>query len=125
MKKTKILYWVATGIVSLMMLYSGYLYLVSPDIAEGFVHLGFPNYFRVELGLAKIGGGILLLAPIKGRFNEWLYAGFTITFISAFVAHISAGDPLSKAIAPIVFLAILAGSYMAYHKLEEQKMAEN
>ncbi len=74
MKATRISYWILTGIVSLMMTYSGYAYLSDPKIAQAFIHLGYPGYFRVELGIAKLIGVVLLLLPVPPRVKEWTYA---------------------------------------------------
>ena len=60
---------------------------------------------------AKILGVVALLAPGLHRLREWAYAGFAITFISAFIAHTSSGDPASVAAAPLVALTLLAISY--------------
>lgn len=117
MKATKITYWILTGLVSLMMAFSAYKYLTDPTIAEGFKHLGFPSYFRVELAIAKVIGAILLLAPVAARVKEWTYAGFVIVFISAFIAHTASADPVANRVGPIVFLLVLIGSYITYHKL--------
>ena len=99
-----------------MMIFSAYSYFTNPEVKQGFQHLGFPDYFRVELAIAKILGAIILLAPIKGQVKEWAYAGFAITFISAFIAHSASGDPINNRIGPIVFLVVLALSYFTYHK---------
>jgi uncharacterized membrane protein YphA (DoxX/SURF4 family) len=117
MKTNKITYWTATVIVSIMMLFSAYSYLANPAVAQGFHHLGFPDYFRVELAIAKLIGAVLLLAPFAIRIKEWAYAGFAITFISAFVAHTVSGDPVANRLGPIVFLILLVTSYITYHKL--------
>jgi hypothetical protein len=117
MKTTKITYWAATAIVSLMMVFSAYSYLANPAIAQAFHRLGFPDYFRIELAIAKLIGAVLLLAPVSARIKEWVYAGFAITFISAFIAHVSSGDPVNYKVMPILFLAILVVSYVTYHKL--------
>ncbi len=120
MKSQKITYWVTTSIVALMMLMSGPMYFVSPEAIEGFRKIGFPDFFRMELGAAKVIGALVLLIPmIPSRIKEWAYAGFGITFISAFIAHLASGDPMSKAIAPIVVLAVLAVSNVTYHKLNK------
>ncbi|GAA3973056.1 DoxX family protein [Pedobacter ginsengiterrae] len=115
-KTIKITYWISTAIVSLMMIFSSYSYFTNPEVKQGFQHLGFPDYFRVELAIAKILGAIILLAPIKEQVKEWAYAGFAITFISAFIAHSASGDPINNRIGPIVFLVVLALSYFTYHK---------
>lgn len=119
MKIEKILYWTTTGIVGLMMTYSAYAYLSEEAMISGFEHLGFPDYFRVELAIAKLIGVILLLAPIGVRFKEWTYAGFTIVFISAFIAHSAAGDPIDSRIAPVVFMVLLMISYATFHKVRK------
>jgi uncharacterized membrane protein YphA (DoxX/SURF4 family) len=116
MKTIKITYWITTAIVALMMTYSTYAYLTQPVVAQAFHHLGFPDYFRVELAIAKIIGAIVLVAPIGTRFKEWAYAGFAITFVSAFIAHTASGDPMTNRVMPVVFLLLLAVSYVTYHK---------
>lgn len=112
MKANKIVYWASTSIVSLMMTFSAYMYLSRPEMKEGFHHLGFPDYFRIELGIAKLLGAVLLLAPVAARVKEWVYAGFAITFVSAIVSHAASGDPVQAKIMPAVFLALLIVSYV-------------
>lgn len=117
MKTNKIIYWTTTAIISLMMLFSAYNYFANPEMAKAFTHLGFPNYFRIELGTAKILGALVLLIPqIPARIKEWSYVGFAITFVSAAIAHYSSGDSISVIVMPIVFLIILVVSYMYFHK---------
>jgi hypothetical protein len=118
MKKDKIIYWVSTAFLSLMMLFAGFSYFTSPMAKEGFAHLGFPDYFRIELGTAKILGVIALLLPmVPSKIKEFGYYGFAITFISAFIAHLSSGDPMRVAINPVVALLILVVSYVYYLKI--------
>lgn len=119
MKTTKIIYWATTGIIAFMMLFSGYAYLTDPKIEQGFTHLGFPGYFRVELAIAKFIAAVLLLAPVSARVKEWAYAGLAFTFVSAFIAHSASGDPASSTAMPLVFLAVLAVSYLTYNKKQK------
>lgn len=118
MKAIKITYWCTTSLVALMMIYSTYAYLTQPAIAQGFSHLGFPPYFRVELAIAKLIGGIVLLTPFASKIKEWAYAGFAITFLSAFIAHTASGDPVARRIMPVIFLALLAVSYYTKSRKE-------
>lgn len=114
----KIIYWIITGLVSALMLLSGFAYFTNPDVAEGFAKMGFADFFRLELGAAKILGAIVWLIPVvPGRIREWTFAGFAITFISAFIAHISIGDPLSVAVAPLVVLGLLSLSHFFYARV--------
>jgi hypothetical protein len=116
MKAINITYWIITAIVGLMMLFSTYAYLSDPALTAAFQHIGYPDHFRVALAIAKFVGVILLLAPVAPRIKEWAYAGFTFTFIGAFLAHSAAGDPISVRIMPIVFLLLLITSYVTFHK---------
>jgi hypothetical protein len=84
--------WIATALFCLQIGFTAYAQLRLPQVAEAFAHLGFPDYFRVELALAKLFGMVLLLAPVPARLKEWAYAGFAITLGSALIAHLSVGD---------------------------------
>jgi hypothetical protein len=85
-------YWIFTALFCLQMSFTAYAQLALPQVAEAFTHLGFPDYFRVELAWAKFVGVVLLLAPTPARLKEWVYAGFAINIVSALVAHLSVGD---------------------------------
>jgi hypothetical protein len=85
-------FWTVTTIFCLQIGFTAYAQLTLPQVAEAFAHLGFPDYFRVELAWAKLLGVALLLAPVPARLKEWVYAGFAITLVSAVIAHLAAGD---------------------------------
>ena len=85
-------YWIATALLCLQMGFTAYAQLSLPQVAEAFRHLGFPDYFRMELAWAKLLGVVLVLAPVPARIKEWAYAGFAITLASALIAHFSVGD---------------------------------
>jgi hypothetical protein len=121
MKTTKIIYYVTTGITSLMMLFASYSYLTQQATIQTFQHLGYPGYFRVELAIAKIIGVVLLWAPVSRRLKDLAYAGFTLSYISAFIAHFCSGDPTPFLIFPFISLGLLFGSYKTYEKLQEAK----
>ena len=91
-KANAIVYWAATALFCLQMGFTAYAQLSLPQVAEAFTHLGFPDYFRVELSWAKLLGVALLLAPVPPRLKEWAYAGFAIDLGSALIAHLSVGD---------------------------------
>ena len=96
MKRKQVLYWIAKIFISLFMFFSAYYsYAHAADLHW----LGFPDYFRIELVVAKCIGGLLLLVPQTGRYlKEWIYAGFGICMISAFIAHACSHDPVSKSV---------------------------
>lgn len=118
MKALKITYWITTGLVVLGMLLSFYNYFFNPALKDAFVHLGFPDWFRVELGIAKLLGALALGIPIiPARIKEWSYAGFFINFFSAFISHYMSGDPVANQLAPIFLLLLLVLSYITFHKV--------
>lgn len=120
MKKDKIIYWTITGVFSLSMLFSAYNYLTAPEMRQAFVHLGFPDYFRVELAVAKILGASILLIPFVSRdFKLIAYAGFALNLVSAAIAHGASADPTQAVVMPLVFLAVLAASYLYYRKVQK------
>lgn len=119
MKRTKIIYWIVTGLFAVMMAFSAYAYLTQATMQQGFQHLGLPDWFRVELAFAKFIGAAVLLAPVAVRFKEWAYAGFAITLVSAFIGHTAVGDPLSAKVGPLVALILLTVSYLTYHQLQK------
>tara|TARA_R110002020_G_scaffold52026_6_gene146748 strand:- start:2702 stop:3055 length:354 start_codon:yes stop_codon:yes gene_type:complete len=116
--KNKIIYWTATSLVSLMMLFSAYAYFADPNVSAGFIAMGFKDFFRIELGIAKILGVLALLIPaIPMIVKEWAYAGFGITFISAFIAHSANGDPINALAMPFIAFAILVVSRIYLSKI--------
>lgn len=89
-------YWITTSLLALQMGFTAYAQLRLPQVAEAFTHLGFPDYFRVELSWLKLAGVVVLLLPAPDRLKEWAYAGFAITLGSALIAHLAVGDDVSK-----------------------------
>ncbi|HLM46452.1 MAG TPA: DoxX family protein [Myxococcaceae bacterium] len=119
--KLKIAYWLLTGLFCLMMTFSGVMYLSgAPQVLEGFRHLGYPDYFRLLLGMGKLLGAVALVVPVVPRtLREWAYAGFTINLVSASVSHYASGDPVGQAMAPLFFLGVLLTSHQLWRRLEQ------
>ncbi len=120
MKKDKIIFWVATVFIFLfegvMPALTGHTELAK----QGVSHLGFPDYFRVELNIFKILGSLAIIIPqVPARVKEWAYAGLGITMISAFIGHWAVDGVNGQTFFPLVILAILVVSYVYYHKLRK------
>jgi hypothetical protein len=94
-RKDRIVYWATTGIVAAVMTYSILNFTVFdrfPFPEGGFVHLGLPRYFKVELTTAKILGVLALLIPgVPAKIKEFV-------------------------LDPLVFLCLLAVSYVYFNK---------
>src|SRR2546428_4560398 len=85
MKKEHAIYWTATAIVCGVMVFSAINFNLKNPLGPmkgAFGHLGFPDYFRIELTVAKTLGVLALLIPgIPFKAKEFAYAGFAITLI--------------------------------------------
>lgn len=119
-KSTKIIYWISTSIVFLLDSAMPAFTFNTELAKEGIRHLGYPDYFRIELSIAKIIGGLVLIIPmIPARFKEWAYVGFGIDFISAFIGHLAVDGFNGQTIFPLVMFIILIVSYIYFHKLKD------
>ena len=124
--KNKIIYWIATGIVAAIMTWSAVNFSFNQQMKGAFAHLGLPDWFRVELSVAKLLGVLALIIPaMPGRLKEFAYFGFALTIVSACVAHISSGDGILRGLEPLIFLGFLTVSYLYYHKGEKVELEAN
>jgi hypothetical protein len=116
-KKDKFIYWISTGIIAAVMLWSAFNFSFNAEMKGAFAHFGLPNWFRVELTVAKILGSLVLVIPgLPDRIKEFAYFGFGLTLISAPIAHLASGDSLSLVTGHLTFLAILGISYFYYSR---------
>lgn len=122
MKRNKIIYWISTGFFCAFLLLTSISYFTDPKFVDIYKQLGFPQYFRVELGIAKIFGVLMLLIPqIPSKVKEWVYVGFGITLISGAIAHFNSGDPIGYIINVFFWLALLVISYTYWHKRNNER----
>ena len=106
-------YWIATGLFCAVLGFSGLAYLMRVEfMAERMSELGYPTYFLVILGTAKLLGVAALLAPGRPLLKEWAYAGFAFDLIGATTSHALSGDPFGESVRPLFVLAIGAASYL-------------
>ncbi|CEG31983.1 DoxX family protein [Peribacillus simplex] len=118
MKKTKIIYWIFTGLlVALMVLGSIPDIMSVPDAVALFNHLGYPTYLLPFIGIAKLLGVVAILIPGFPRIKEWAYAGFVFDLTRAMYSSISVGDPASGWLIFIIGYILIAGSYIYHHKI--------
>lgn len=118
-KKYKITYWISTGLIALFEL-SGAFFMNSQMAIDGMHHLQLPDWFRWEVSIGHVIGGLLLIVPINKRIREWVYVAFGIDFISAFIAYLSIDGITGNTFSPLINLGILIVSYICYHKLKKE-----
>ncbi|SDZ81035.1 DoxX-like family protein [Thalassobacillus cyri] len=117
MKKISITYWISTGLLTALMLFSAITNILShPDAVTLFDHLGYPAYLIPFIGVAKLLGVIAILVPGFPRITEWAYAGFAIDITGAMYSTLAVGDPVSSF---LIFYMLLFGSYFFYHKKQQ------
>ena len=120
MKKTKIIYWIFTGLMGAFMLLASIPDVLRvPQAVEMFSHLGYPAYLLPFIGVAKILGVVTVVVPYFRRLKEWAYAGLVIDLTGALYSHLSVGDHASVWVFTIVGLALVLGSYWFYRKAFE------
>ncbi len=115
MKTNKIIYYAATGLLTLLMLFSISMYIFKHDEIEiAFTNFGYPTYIIYPYAIAKLLGLIALWLPGFKTLKEWAYSGFFFAFILAFFAHFMIGD--GEHMAALIALILLILSYIFYKK---------
>ena len=108
-KGNKIIYWIATGWLTLGMTFTGGVQLFKGKTGQGGVdmitQLGYPIYFLTIIGVWKILGVIAILIPKFPLLKEWSYAGFCFAMTGAIFSHIAIG--ILNEIYPYMLLLIL------------------
>ncbi|WP_218584201.1 DoxX family protein [Nocardia cyriacigeorgica] len=93
-----------TGVVASVLFSGGIADLLGRGATvEGMLELGYPTYFVTMLGVWKISGALVILAPRLGRLKEWAYAGAFYDFAGAFASHIAAGSAAAHLRWPAAF----------------------
>ena len=125
MKKLKVFYLVATGLVLFFFLPGAVMNIMkTPDWVEVFSQLGYPVYLLPFLGVAKLGGCIVIARPYFKRLKEWAYAGLCFDLVGAIYSAlmVSGFEPALL----IMFVAVGAtlASYFLWHQLQNPGLAE-
>lgn len=119
-KRAKIAYWSFTILFCLMMSWTVYAQLCMPEVAKVFAHLGYPDYFRLELCSAKILGLLVLILPMAPwRLKEWAYCGFAIVLVSALISHLAVGDGPAAWVWSVGYFVLGALSYFSFHLVKK------
>ena len=116
MKTNKIIYWIATGLLSALLLMSAGLYVFNnEEVSQTFMALGYPTYIIYPLAVAKISAVLVILSQKLTLLKEWAYAGLFFNFILATSAHINIHD--GDQIGGIIALILLITSYIFNKKI--------
>ena len=117
-KKTiNVIYWISTGLILAMMLFSAASsFMETPESTKMMAAIGYRPYVLHLLAVAKVLGVIAILTPGFPRLKEWAYAGFTFDLIGATYSFYASGFAFKDWVFMLVLIAVLACSYIFYHK---------
>ncbi|HYG52306.1 MAG TPA: DoxX family protein [Flavobacteriales bacterium] len=121
-KRNKILYWIFTVWLCLGMVSSAIVQLIPVnDEVEKISQLGYPLYFMPFLGVLKILGVAVVLAPKYPVLKEWAYAGFFFTMSGALFSHVAMGHAFDQVLPSVLLLILTAISW--YFRPASRKIA--
>ena len=109
-KRNKIIYWIATGLLSALMIMSATMYFLKTDyVISVFDSLGYNERIVIPLAIAKYLGIIAIVSNVSKTLKEWAYFGFLIDFLLAAEGHLAAQD--GGHTTPIAAIALWMISY--------------
>ena len=118
MRKNKIIYYAATGLLTLLMLFSAGMYLFNHEAVAGmFTNFGYPTYIIYPYAIAKILGLVAIWFINNKVIKEWAYAGFFFAFILAFFAHVMIND--GEQTAALIAMILLITSHVYSKKVKQ------
>ncbi len=121
-KKNKIIFWIATIII---FLWEGVMPALTSQTElakEGIRHLGYPEYFGNALVIFKVLGALALIIPqVPKRLKDLAYAGFLFDFIFASISHFAVDGMNFQSFFPLIFIGILAVSYIYNQKIKNNE----
>lgn len=106
-KRNNIIYWISTLWLSLGMASTGIVQCMQKESEVTFITgLGYPAYLLIIIGIWKLLGVIVVLAPKLPLMKEWAYAGFFFVMSGALFSHFAVNNGI-KEIAPALLLLVL------------------
>lgn len=111
-KRDKIIYWIATIWLALGMASTGTVQLLRlQDDVDLMTRLGYPVYLLTILGVWKILGVVVVLAPKYPLLKEWAYAGFFFAMSGAVFSHIASGSGAMDYFGPVLLIILIMVSW--------------
>jgi uncharacterized membrane protein YphA (DoxX/SURF4 family) len=108
-----IAYWITTVLVAAELAVGGVWDILRiPYVSAIIEHLGYPQYLLVILGVWKVPCAAALVVSNFPRLKEWAYAGAIFNYTGAVASHWAVGDGLGALLAPMIFTALTAASWI-------------
>ncbi|SDR79378.1 DoxX-like family protein [Polaribacter sp. KT25b] len=120
MKTYKNIYFISTGLLSLLLLFSAGMYFFNhEEVAKMFTRFGYSTDIIYPYAVAKIVGVIALWYTGNNTVKLFAYLGFFIAFTLAIIAHLTIKD--GEQTAAIVAMVLLIASYFSDKKIRYEE----
>jgi len=108
----KMAFWLLTAIVVWETIAGSLWDLLRIEYVRAvFAHLGYPVFLLTILGVWKLPGAVVILAPGFRRLKEWAYAGVFFEYSGAAASHFLVHDTAARWLGPLVFAGITLASW--------------
>lgn len=106
--------WITTVFV-LWMVGSGLgAFLNLEFMASAIESLGYPHYFHLMLGTAKLLGAGVIILRVSRTLREWAYAGVVFETICATTSYAVTGAAVGDIMAPLMMLVLTVIAYASW-----------
>lgn len=109
--------WILCGLVSLGFLIAGVAKVTASDVmVANFARWHYPGWFMYAVGLAEIGGALLLVIPRLATLGG---VGLAVLMVGAVFTHLGNGEGIGAAMPATIFLLLCLGiAYLRRKSLE-------
>jgi uncharacterized membrane protein YphA (DoxX/SURF4 family) len=107
-------YRILSGLLAFFFALSGYWECTRyPATYIKTIDMGYPPYFIMALGIAKLTGAFVLLLPKLRQLKEWVFAGFTFDVLFALISAAATGYAFDvvKSTVALVFVLVTYASF--------------
>ena len=111
-KLRMVVYWGSTALSAAAFAVPGAALLArAPHFVHDMAHLGYPDYMLPLLGVWKLLGAAVILAPRLARLKEWAYAGMVFDATGAAVSRAVLGDGAFTVVLPLIIAGVVVASW--------------
>ncbi|TCA47826.1 DoxX family protein [Rhizobium leguminosarum bv. viciae] len=106
---TLYIYWVSTGLLSMLYLFSAFTYVTRSAWVRGVLaELGYPSYLLQFMIVVKILGAAAILSRFNVALSDLAYAGIFYHLILSGIAHLGVKKPQGAVPAAIGMILLVA-----------------
>ncbi|MGO4570164.1 DoxX family protein [Rhizobium sp. 2YAF20] len=116
---TLYIYWISTGLLSLLYLFSAFTYITKPGWVRGVLtDLGYPGYLLQFMIIVKVLGAVAILSRLNVALSDLAYAGIFYHLILSGMAHLGVNKP-QGAVPAAAGLILLVASFATQNVARE------